>query len=330
MSRGQLARKLRISPAVLYNLETGRSRLTLGVFVRTLRMTGKNPATAFGGAMLTVRGDDLFGDLFAKPDHKMSQAFTTLMRGRIGISQRELARQLGYSSSAMVHHFEKGIREMSLVDALHMMRIAGDNLRSFVTAVDSSEAAAVLAADLPSGRETAAVDWAQYWKHPWVAGMRQIMRSDFWYALPRYEFGFFSDLLGITSQEERVGLNILGELGIIHWQNAKPFVDPEARIVVPRGIDRSTLDRFKKSWIESSMTRFHADANADDSLMSVDLIPANRDVLTRIRQIIREAQDSVHTIRLRDTDGFISVGWLAAYVPCSSKKRRKTIPLRDQ
>jgi hypothetical protein len=203
-----------------------------------------------------------------------------------------------------------------------MMILARDDARKLITEIDPTPDGAALAKSLPAGHAVESKNWDEYWSRPWIAAMRQIMRSDFWRSMKRYEFGYFADLLGITLQEERAALKVMTDLEIIKWQNAKPDIDPEVRIVVPRGIAKATLDAFKRDWIMRLADRASAVDAAKSELMSVDLIPANQETFAAIKQLVRETQDKIHSMPLVDTDGFVCMGWLGGYIQCKNPGRK--------
>jgi transcriptional regulator with XRE-family HTH domain len=298
-SRGQLARLLKVTPTTLYNLETGRSRVKLGVFLEALRICGLDAQKTLAAHMFSIQTlEDL------RPA-EMVRAF----RNRVKISQKDLAKRLGYSSAAMVHHFEKGIREPSVEDFFGMMELAGDNLRGLVHEITGDES---FSRQFAAGLEAQHQDWQEYWSVFYISAIRQIMRTQTYKNLARFKPGLFADILGISDKEERHALEVLKRFNIIRWEKAKPHVDPTIKIAVPQNITAEILNGFKTSWLDYSRRRFLGNQNAGD-LFSVDSLPANKELFSLITKRIRALQDEIHNMPHTESDGFISLNWLATF-----------------
>ena len=121
-SRGQIARRLKTSPTVVYNMETGRTRIALDHFIAVVQVVVGDAQVVLGRHLFSVQG------LPSLEPAEVVKAF----RSRLQMSQKQLAEVLGFKSGSMVHHFEKGIRIPSLTDYLGLMHKAGDNLRGLV------------------------------------------------------------------------------------------------------------------------------------------------------------------------------------------------------
>jgi len=305
MSRGQVARRLKVSSTVVYNMETGRTRVGLDHFIVLVTVALGDPRSVLGRHLFSVQG------LPSLDPAEIIKAF----RGRLQVSQKQLATILGFRSGSMVHHFEKGIRVPSLVDYLTLMKAAGDNLSGLAFELTGNEAFSGL---FPAGREARQGDWQAYWQSFYIPAIRQIMRTNVYRSQERYDPGFFSDILGIDYKEERHALAVLGELGLIRWQKAKPIVNTDARIVVPKDIPKSVLDGFKSQWAAFARRRFESDKE-DAAMATLDLLPANRQVFEIVRDKIRGLQDEIHNMRLRETTGFIYLGWNANFVALNRK-----------
>lgn len=302
-TRGQAARRLEASAAVLYNIETARSRAPLSFFFKMMTACRHDPATTLGAHLQSVK------ELREISGASLVRDF----RSRLKLTQRALALALGYRASAMIHHFEKGLREPALDDLLALMVLADDDARGFVLALSGDEALAKL---LPTGMATARREWIEYWQTPHAAGVRQLMRTTVYRSLTEpLSNEAFALALGIEPAAVAQAMEVLTGLGVVKTEDGMPRVDPNTSIVVPRDVPRDVLDRFKASWIESTEARYLRAAGDPAALCSVDLIPVNREIFTTIVERIRSLQDEIHNMELRRTDGFVSLGWLASYVP---------------
>jgi transcriptional regulator with XRE-family HTH domain len=299
-SRGQIARRLSVSPTVIYNLETGRTRCELGQFLRLLEAARVDAKAVIGRHLFSVTG------LAALAPSEIVKAF----RNRLQWSQAELGRHLGYKSGSMVHHFEKGLRQPSLADFALLMTAAGDDLRGLVQELTDD---AGFAARFPEGLAARSGDWREYWESFAVPAVRQLMRTTAYQALARYEPGVFADALGLDYAEERHALDVLKRLGLVRWHAGKPEIVPGARIIVPRDIPRETLDGMKTQGLDFAR-RHYAAAGSDQALLSMDMLPVNAALFEELKGRIRALQDEIHNTALRNTDGFVYLGWLANYV----------------
>jgi transcriptional regulator with XRE-family HTH domain len=300
LTRGQVARRLKISTTVLYNMETGRSRIKLDVFFRIVELCGIDSRATLRRHMFSVQ------DLPDLDCARLMQVY----RQRLGQSQRELAVALGYRTGSIYHHFEKSIRLPDLYDFIQLMVLAGDNVRGFVRDLSGDDK---LAEAFPAGTEATPLGWHEYWEFFYIPAIRNIMRTATYRALPRYEPGYFSDILGITYNEERHALKILAQLQLLRWEKAKPLIDEEQRIIVPRDIPKDKIDRLKLQWLDFSKTHYAANP-PEKALMTLDLLPVSATMYAEIRAKIRRIQDEIHNMQQEETDGIAYVGWLANYI----------------
>jgi len=310
-SRGQLAKRLKTSPTVIYNMETGRSRIKLSVFFAVTRGAGLPIHNLISRHLFSIQ--KLTSDL---PIPEIIATF----RKRLQLPQRVLAERLGYSSSAIVHHFEKGRREPSLEDFLRLMQLAGDNVRGLIADLTGDQE---FAERFPGGQEALQNDWQEYWAHYYVSAIRQIMRTNTYAELKRYERGYFAGILGISGGEERHALSVLQKFNLIRWENAKPVINPGTNIVVPRDISPAVLDSLKTQWLEfgKQLYQQQGGAAAAANLISVDSMPINRELFAAIVKKIRGLQDEIHNLPLRETDGFVALAWMANYVGVPKDRR---------
>jgi len=56
VTRGQLARKIKVTPTVIYNVETGRTRVDLGLFFRLLASCGYSGLEVISRHLFSVQG----------------------------------------------------------------------------------------------------------------------------------------------------------------------------------------------------------------------------------------------------------------------------------
>ncbi len=300
-TRGQAARRLKVSPAILYNMETGRSRAPLGFFFDLLAACKHEPATTLGRFLFSVK------ELTEVSGASLVKGF----RARLKLTQREMARRLGYKSAAMIHHFEKGLREPALDDLLALMALAEDDARGFVLHLSGDEALATL---YPAGMAAARRDWAEYWQLPQAAAVRQLMRTTKYERESTFVPGVFAEALGVPPAVEEEALDVLTGLGVVTHESGRPMVDPKSHIVIPRHVPRAVIDGFKASWVDFMRARYLAASGGDDTLCSIDLIPVNRALYGTIVEKIRTLQDEIHNLPLTRTDGFACLGWLGSYV----------------
>jgi transcriptional regulator with XRE-family HTH domain len=301
LSRGQVAKRLKLSPTVVYNVETARSRIKLGYFFQLLRVAGVDPAAALGRHLNSIKLVPGIG----------GSELVCGFRNRLKLSQRALAESLGYKSASIIHHFEKGIREPDLGDLFGLMELARDNVRGLVEELTGD---AALAGKFPAGREAAQKDWREYWAHYYVSAIRQIMRTASYDRLKRYKPGYFAQILGITVPQEQDALRILSQFDLIRWENAKPLIVPGVRIAIPKDTPRELIDQLKVQWWEFGQKRYLA-AKDDRTILTVDSLPVSEASFRQIVQRVRDLQDEFHNTPIRDAEGFVQLSWLAAYVP---------------
>lgn len=234
----------------------------------------------------------------------------TTFRLRLGMSQKKIASALGYSTGSIWHHFEKGLRLPDLADFFGMMILAGDNVQGLIEELTGDE---MFARHFPGGTQTTPVEWHEYWEHFYIPAVRHIMRTGTYRRTARYMPGFFSDILGISYQQEKHALKILASLNLIKWMNAKPVVDEEQRIVIPRDIPKEKIDGFKSQWLDFSRQHYRKAASSQ-TLMTLDLLPVNKSMYSEIRAKIRRLQDEIHNMEQSETDGIVYLGWLSNYI----------------
>jgi len=301
LSRGQVAKRLKLTSTVIYNIETGRTRIKLSYFVGLLRMVGHDPEKTLSRHLFSVK------KLQSTAGAELVRSF----RNRLQMSQRQLGTNLGYRGASIIHHFEKGIREPDLGDLFGLMALAHDNVRGLVQDLTNDP---VFAAKFPEGREAVQEDWREYWSHFYISACRQIMRTSAYAAMPRYKPGYFADLLGVSLASERHALQVLAKFGLIRWENAKPQIVPGVRIVIPKDVPRALVDQWKVQWLEFGQRHYLQD-QVGNALLTVDSLHVNKALFEQVVQRIRDLQDELHNLPLRDTDGLLQLSWLAAYVP---------------
>lgn len=301
LSRGQIARRLKITPTVLYNMETNRSRIKLDAFFEIATLCGIDVRTVLRRHMFSVQ----------ELPSLSGAALANIYRLRLSLSQKGIAQALGYRTGSIWHHFEKGLRTPDLSDFIGMMILAGDNVRGLVEDLTKDKE---FAKRFPGGTETTPVEWHEYWEHFYIPAIRQMMRTSTYRKMKRYEPGFFSDILGITFQQERHALKILTSLHLIKWTQAKPMVDEEQRIVIPKDILKEKIDGFKFQWLDFARHHYQHHTS-DQALSSLDLLPVNAEMYQEIRAKIRRLQDELHNMKQSQTNGIVYVGWLSNYIP---------------
>lgn len=300
LSRGQCARRLKITTTVLYNMETGRSRIKLDLFFQWLAMCGIDVRTVLRRHMFSVQ----------ELSSLECADIATTYRLRLALSQKKIAAALGYRTGSIWHHFEKGLRIPDLADFIGMMILAGDNVRGLIAELTGDKEFAV---DFPGGTETTPVEWHEYWEHFFIPAVRHLMRTATYRSMSRYNPGFFADILGISYQQERHALKVLSSLHLITWIKAKPVVDEEQRIVIPRDIPKEKIDAFKFQWLSFAREHYRS-STPDRSLMTLDLLPVSMPMFNEIRAKIRRLQDEIHNMQQSETDGVAYIGWLSNYI----------------
>ena len=300
MTRGQMARRLKISTTVLYNLETNRSRIKLDLFFKILEICHVDVRATLRRHLFSVQ------ELPSLRPANLIAGF----RARLNMSQKKIAELLGYKSGSIYHHFEKGLRQPDLIDYLQLMTLAGDNVKGLVIELTEDKEFAEV---FPGGTETTSVEWHHYWEHFYIPAVRHIMRTSTYRQMKRYKPGFFSDTLGITYDQERHALTTLSTLHLITWSNAKPNIDEEQRIVIPKDIPKEKLDSFKLQWLEFSKAHYLL-SEGSDALLTMDVLPINGAMYQEIRAKIRRLQDEIHNMSQSETDGIAYLGWVSNYV----------------
>lgn len=300
LTRGQVARRLKISTTVLYNIETNRSRIKLDLFFQILEICGFDARTVIKRHLFSVQ------EIPSLAPAELASGF----RARLNMSQKKIAGHLGYKSGSIFHHFEKGLRIPDLADYIGLMALAGDNVRGLILELSGDKEFADL---FPGGTEATPVEWHVYWENFYIPAIRHIMRTEPYRQMKRYNPGYFSDILGLKYEQEKQALKILTSLQLITWVNAKPVVDEEQRIVIPKDIPKEKIDSFKYQWLEFSKDHYRKNGN-DAALMTLDLLPVSAAMYADIRKKIRRLQDEIHNMEQSDTDGIAYIGWLSNYV----------------
>ena len=308
LSRGQVAKRLKLSPTIVYNIETARTRIKMSYFFDLLKICGMHPQAVLGRHLNSIK----------QTPTTTSPELVRSFRNRLKVSQRELAVSLGYKSSSIIHHFEKGIREPDLGDLFGLMALARDNVRGLVQELAQDPA---FAGRFPEGQEAAQNDWQEYWAHYFISAIRQIMRTATYAAMKRYKPGYFSAILGISFEQERHALKVLGQFGLIRWENAKPLINPKVRIAIPKGTPRELTDQLKIQWLDFGKKRYLAD-RTEQTLLTVDSLPVSEQSFAQIVQRIRDMQDEFHNLPFNDATGFVQLSWLAAYVAAEEKGKK--------
>lgn len=305
LSRGQVAKRLKLSTTVIYNIETSRTRARLGYFFDLVKLTGNEPRALLGKHLASVR----------RLETTEGAEIVKNFRDRLKLSQRQLGESLGYSGASIIHHFEKGIREPDVGDLFKLMLLARDDLRGLALDLTGDAQFATL---FPEGRAATQEDWRDYWAHFYISAIRQIMRTRSYQDLPRYKPGYFANVLGITSEQERHALKVLAKFQLIRWENAKPHINPGVRLVVPKDTPKELIDQLKMQWWDFGSQRYLKDKD-EQTLLTVDSVPVSASMFKQIVQKVRALQDEVHNMPQRATDGMLQLTFLAAYVPVGSK-----------
>jgi DNA-binding XRE family transcriptional regulator len=300
LTRGQVARRLKISTTVLYNIETNRSRIKLDLFFSILDICGLDARAILRRHLFSVQ------ELPSLNPAELTAGF----RARLNMSQKSIAAHLGYKSGSIFHHFEKGLRIPDLTDYLGLMILAGDNVRGLIQELTGDKE---FAEKFPGGTEATPLDWHIYWEHFYIPAIRHVMRTASYRSMQRYNPGYFSDILGITYKQERHALSILSSLQLINWVNAKPVIDEEQRIVIPKDIPREKLDGFKFQWLDFSKEHYKKH-DTTSALMTLDLLPVSTTMYADIRKKIRRLQDEIHNMEQTATSGIAYIGWLSNYI----------------
>lgn len=268
---------------------------------------------AFSKHMFSIQSKDDVEEIVNARGLESASRIVKMYRARLKLSQKQMALALGYSSASMCHHFEKGLREATLKDLLTMMSLADDDVRGFIQSITDD---APFADQFSSGRAAKTQGWEVYWSSHYISAVHQMMRTDGYESLARYRLGMFSDILGISIEQEQHALAVLGKLGIARFKNGKPLVDPSVKILLPHNVSPQVLTDFKLGWIDYGTRRFKKKAHPGD-LLSVDLIPANPETFAKVVKMIRSLQDEIHNEVYQDTKGFMCLGWMGSYTEMS-------------
>ncbi len=298
-NRSYLGMRLKVSPTIIYNWETGRTKMKLGQFIDFMRVSGFNPASLLANHMFSIQEEVV----------TKGSAIVLNYRKRLGLTQKELALKLGYSSASMIHHYEKGIREPTLIDFFNLMFLAEDNIQGLVLELIEDKNFADL---FPEGAERIKQSWGEYWTHFYISAIRQLMRSTVYKKVERYKVGMFAQALGISIQQELKALEVLGSLDIVKWNGKKHEINSQIKIIIPHHVDRLAIDKLKKEWLEQAWIHYQK-SGGDHALFSIDTLPCNSEIYHRIIDRIRDLQEEVHNIDLDDTTGCIYLGWQANF-----------------
>lgn len=311
ISREQLARRLGVTAPAIYNMEHGKTRIPLSTFFNWLRAVKINPAQVLASNMFSIQSEQSVNDLLDDKNGTVTEKIVRYFRSRLKLSQKDLALALGYSTASMIHHFEKGIRDASVLDWCKLVELAQDNLRGMIEAMTGD---AALAGHFPTGLAASIKEWEEYWSVHYISAIRQLMRTTIYENLRFYKAGMFATALGISIEEERHALAVMSKLEIISWHNDKPTIDPEVKILIPKNISATVLNRFKHKWFEATRERYLSQENPD-GIFSVDLIPASPDHFAKVIKRIRSLQDEIHNMPLGESTGVMCLGWIGGFTP---------------
>lgn len=311
LSREQLARRLGVTAPTIYNMELGKTRVPLSVFFAWLDAVKLNVAKIMAENMFSIQSEAYVSDMIHGAAVEITAKIVLHFRNRLKMTQKDLALALGYASSSMIHHFEKGIREASAEDLFRLIVLAQDNLRGMIYAFCGEETLANL---FPTGLAATLNDWEDYWSHHYISAVRQLMRTSLYESLRFYKIGMFAAALDISLEDEKQALDIMTKLGIVQWINDKPTIDPAVKILIPRHVSSDILTQFKSDWFDRTKSRYNAQS-LSPGLFSIDLIPANPDHFSRVIKMIRNLQDEIHNMPQTDTSGVMCLGWIGGYTP---------------
>ena len=305
-SRGQVALRLKVTPTVIYNMETGRSRIPLSHFMSFITLFGKPAKELIGTYLFAVKSIE----------YDVPGEVVKIFRKRLRLSQKDMAGLLGYKSISMIHHFEKGLREPSIIDFLKMMNHAQDDVRGLILELTKNKE---LSEHFPEGQSSHAESWVDYWSHYYIPAIRQIMRTLPYLNSQEIRSGYFAKILDLSEKQERHALDVLSKVGAISWQKGKPIINAKIKIVMPKGVSIDVIDRLKKQWIEYGLKKF-LERKEDNDVVSIDLLPISKKQFEEVVKRIRQLQDEIHNMTIEDADGFIHLGWIANMVPVPAAK----------
>lgn len=311
MSRELLARRLGVTAPAIYNMEQGKTRVPLSVFFAWLEAAKLNTAKIMVENMFSIQSEAYVAEMIGGTTGEVTAKVILHFRDRLKMTQKELALALGYASSSMIHHFEKGIREASAEDLFRLIVLAQDNLRGMVYGICGDEA---FASQFPTGLAATLNDWEDYWSHHYISAVRQLMRTSLYEGLRFYKVGMFAAALDISVEEEKRALEIMTNLGVVQWIHDKPTIDPAVKILIPRHVSADILNQFKSDWFDRTRSRYDSQSTAK-GLFSIDLIPANPESFSQVIKMIRSLQDEIHNMPQSGTSGVMCLGWIGGYTP---------------
>jgi DNA-binding transcriptional regulator YiaG len=316
-TRGQLSRTIKMPTQKLYNIESGNSRIPVYDFFKLLSAQGLAAFAVFSSCSQSIHDAKWFESAFAQKAEVFSSSLVKLMRKRLSLTQGQLAHRLGYSSAAMIHHFEKGIRQCSAEDLIRMMILAGDDVQRFIEEISSDK---VLAAKFPAGASALTHSWDAYWKAPHISAVRQIMRTSWWHNLRIYKSGHIAAVLRLSRNEEDDALETMHSLGLIKFdENGVPRLDAQVQVHIPRNISPIVLKEFKRYWVDFILSRQPIDAlTSPEAFCSVDVLPANAEFFEKVRELVRESQNVVHGSSVQTPDSFAAFVWQGVRVPVAN------------
>ena len=316
-TRGQLSRVMKVPPQKLYNFESGNSRIPVSDFFALLSAQGMSAFATFASCTQSIHDAKWFEAAFAQDAESFSSALVKLMRKRLSLTQGQLAEKLGYSSAAMIHHFEKGIRQCSAEDLIRMMLLAGDDVRRFIEEISNDK---LLAAKFPAGSSALTHSWDSYWQSPYISAVRQIMRTSWWNGLRSYKAGHIAGILGLTKDEEEHALQTMHSLGLIKFDERDvPRLDAQVQVHIPRNISPVVLKQFKKYWVDFTLSRQPTESlTSPEAFCSVDVLPASSEFFEKVRELVRESQNVVHGSSVQSPDSFAAFVWQGVRVPVES------------
>ena len=206
MSREQIARRVGVTAPAIYNMELGKTRVPLSVFFAWLDAVKLNTAKIMAENMFSIQSEEYVSEMVHGAATEVTAKITKHFRARLKMTQKELAHALGYASSSMIHHFEKGIREASAEDLFRFVALAQDNLRGMVYGISGD---AGFSSQFPTGLAATLNDWEDYWSNHYISAVRQLMRTSLYEGLRFYKPGMFAAALDISVEDDKQALDIM-------------------------------------------------------------------------------------------------------------------------
>lgn len=292
-TQGQVARRMKVSSAVVHNWESGKSRIPLDVFLEFCTHFG----VPFREALVSVAAS--LGQL----DAGSPAALLRTYRRRLKWSQAAMARALGFRSVAMIHHFEKGTRVPSLVNLMQCLILAGDDCKALVLQLTNDQA---FANHFPAGGLPEMPDVDEYWGHFYVSALRQIMRTTRYRQTGVPDVAKLAGMLKVTESEIEYGIRLLERLELVVRDGATVLPKREVRLLKPKSKDPKLLFQLKKQWLRYLDAQLRPDA-ASGQLFTVDQLPMNPQIFAEVVRLVRALQDDLHKTDLKETTGLGSL-----------------------